>query len=146
MTIVPAQVTKMMHININVSDYNASKAFYEQLGFRSVFETEDKADAEAAVGLGMLPYELKATPRCSFPMVRCWTSLSGPTPWTVVHLMSTSIIAEFNRAALSQPSLMLRAADAERGTAFQRRYVEMAQTENTARLFYGISMDPYSNS
>ena len=24
-TVVPAQVTKMMHININVSDYNASK-------------------------------------------------------------------------------------------------------------------------
>ena len=118
-TVVPAQVTKMMHININVSDYNASKAFYEQLGFRSVFETEDKADAEAAAGLGMPPYELKATPMqlpdgSMLDLIEWTDPVDSRSPYE--HVNHRGI----NRVALltTQLDALLEKVDAERGTAF----------------------------
>ena len=118
-TVAPAQVTKMMHININVSDYDASKAFYERLGFRSVFETEDKADAEAAAGLGMPPYELKATPMqlpdgSMLDLIEWTDPVDTRSPYE--HVNHRGI----NRVALltTQLDALLEKVDAERGTAF----------------------------
>ena len=85
MTVVPAQVTKMMLSTSTFQTTMPQRHFYEQLGFRSVFETEDKADAEAAARLGMPLTSSKATPM-QLPDGSMLDLIGGPTPWTVFRL------------------------------------------------------------
>lgn len=56
-------VREVMHYNINVSDFEASKSFYQMLGFRVLLETDvDVTDPAEAQGLNLPPYSLKAAP------------------------------------------------------------------------------------
>ncbi|ARN75826.1 VOC family protein [Oceanicoccus sagamiensis] len=53
----------LLHYNINVSDFEASKAFYQLLGFSVLLEVDvDVPDAAEAQGLNLAPYSLKAAP------------------------------------------------------------------------------------
>ena len=51
----------ILHANINCSDFEQSRLFYEKLGFVSLLESDAEASAEAAAGLHMPPYQLHAS-------------------------------------------------------------------------------------
>jgi len=52
-------VTGMLHVNVNCSDYELSRAFYERLGFRVVWEVPETNTAEVAAAVGMPPYRVR---------------------------------------------------------------------------------------
>lgn len=52
-------VTGLVHVNINCSDYERSKAFYEVLGFKEVWPVPETNTAEVAAAVGMPPYRVK---------------------------------------------------------------------------------------
>lgn len=55
-------ITGFFHININCSDYERSRAFYERLGFRVVFEIpadEQGPEIGQALGLGARPFSVR---------------------------------------------------------------------------------------
>jgi len=52
-------VTGMMHANINCSDYEKSRAFYEMLGFKVVWEVPETNTPEVAAAVGMPPYRVR---------------------------------------------------------------------------------------
>ncbi len=52
-------VTGLLHVNINVSDFDRSRAFYELLGFRVIMDVEPNGSAEVAAAVGMEPYVVR---------------------------------------------------------------------------------------
>lgn len=52
-------VTGMLHVNVNCSDYERSRAFYERLGFRVIWEVPETNTAEVAAAVGMPPYRVR---------------------------------------------------------------------------------------
>ena len=52
-------LTGMVHVNINVSNFERSKAFYEALGFRMVWRVPPTNSPEVAAAVGMPPYRVK---------------------------------------------------------------------------------------
>jgi catechol 2,3-dioxygenase-like lactoylglutathione lyase family enzyme len=52
-------IVSFMHANINCSDLEQSRCFYEMLGFTPVVEGDSEATAEFAAALDMPPYELR---------------------------------------------------------------------------------------
>jgi catechol 2,3-dioxygenase-like lactoylglutathione lyase family enzyme len=49
----------MAHVNVNCSDFNRSRRFYELLGFRVVWEVEPKGSPEISAAVGMPPYTVR---------------------------------------------------------------------------------------
>ena len=52
-------VSGMVHININVSDFDRSRSFYEALGFRLIWMVPPTNSPEVAAAVGMPPYRVK---------------------------------------------------------------------------------------
>jgi glyoxylase I family protein len=52
-------ITGMVHININCSDYEKSKIFYEMLGFEEFWQVPETNTPEVAAAVGMKPYKVK---------------------------------------------------------------------------------------
>lgn len=52
-------VSGMVHVNINVSDFDRSRAFYEAIGFRLIWMVPPTNSAEVAAAVGMPPYRVK---------------------------------------------------------------------------------------
>lgn len=52
-------VTGMFHVNVNCSDYERSRAFYERLGFQVIWEVPETNTAEVAAAVGMPPYRVR---------------------------------------------------------------------------------------
>lgn len=52
-------VSGMVHVNINVSDFERSRAFYEVLGFRLFWMVPPTNSPEVAAAVGMPPYRVK---------------------------------------------------------------------------------------
>ncbi len=52
-------VTGLVHVNINVSDFERSRRFYEALGFRLFWMVPPTNTAEVAAAVGMPPYEVR---------------------------------------------------------------------------------------
>ncbi len=52
-------ITGLVHVNINCSNYERSKAFYEVLGFREVWQVPETNTPEVAAAVGMPPYRVK---------------------------------------------------------------------------------------
>ena len=52
-------ISGMVHININVSDFYRSRAFYEALGFRLIWTVPPTNSVEVAAAVGMVPYRVK---------------------------------------------------------------------------------------
>ncbi|MFC1591850.1 VOC family protein [Thermodesulfobacteriota bacterium] len=52
-------ITGIMSVNINCSNYEQSRLFYENLGFSSVMEFEDNGSAETAAAFGMPSYHVR---------------------------------------------------------------------------------------
>ena len=52
-------ITGLVHVNINVSSFERSKVFYENLGFRLIWMVPSTNSAEVAAAVGMPPYRVK---------------------------------------------------------------------------------------
>ncbi|MBM4245187.1 MAG: VOC family protein [Deltaproteobacteria bacterium] len=52
-------ITGLVHVNINCSDYDRSRAFYELLGFQELWRVPETNTAEVAAAVGMPPYRVK---------------------------------------------------------------------------------------
>ena len=52
-------VTRLVHVNINCSDFDRSLRFYELLGFQKVIDVPPKNTPEVAAAVGMPPYTVK---------------------------------------------------------------------------------------
>ena len=52
-------IAGMIHVNINCSDYDRSKAFYEVLGFKEILRIPETNTAELAAAVGMPPSRVK---------------------------------------------------------------------------------------
>jgi catechol 2,3-dioxygenase-like lactoylglutathione lyase family enzyme len=51
-------IVGMVHVNINCSNYEKSKAFYEMLGFEEFWPVPETNTAEVAAAVGMPPYRV----------------------------------------------------------------------------------------
>jgi catechol 2,3-dioxygenase-like lactoylglutathione lyase family enzyme len=49
----------MLHVNVNCSDYERSRTFYERLGFRVLWEVPETNTPEVAAAVGMPPYRVR---------------------------------------------------------------------------------------
>ena len=67
----------MVHVNINCSDYAASKKFYEMLGFEEVWRVPETNTAEVAAAVGMPPYSVNGA----------LLALKGSQPALVIDLL-----------------------------------------------------------
>lgn len=54
-------IKAIFHVNVNCSDFERSKAFYEQLGFQTVLDLPTGGDAELAAGLALPECEGRAS-------------------------------------------------------------------------------------
>lgn len=52
-------ISGMVHININCSDFDRSRAFYEVLGFKEFWAVPETNTPEVAAAVGMPPYRVK---------------------------------------------------------------------------------------
>ena len=52
-------LTGLVHVNINVSSFERSRAFYETLGFRLIWMVPSTNSTEVAAAVGMPPYRVK---------------------------------------------------------------------------------------
>lgn len=55
----PLHITGVLHVNINVSDFERSRAFYEQLGFRVLMEVDPDGSGDVAAAVGMESYTVR---------------------------------------------------------------------------------------
>ena len=52
-------VIGICHVNVNCSDYDRSRAFYERLGFEVLWEVPETNTPEVAAAVGMPPYRVR---------------------------------------------------------------------------------------
>lgn len=52
-------ISGMVHVNINCSDYERSRAFYEMLGFEENWIVPETNTPEVAAAVGMPPYKVR---------------------------------------------------------------------------------------
>lgn len=52
-------ITGLLHININCSDFDRSQAFYEMLGFQVLMPVEPRGSGDVAAAVGMTSYTLR---------------------------------------------------------------------------------------
>lgn len=52
-------LTGLVHVNINVANFERSRAFYERLGFRLIWMVPTTNSTEVAAAVGMPPYRVK---------------------------------------------------------------------------------------
>ncbi len=52
-------INGLVHVNINCKDYDASRKFYEMLGFEEMWVVPPTNTPEVAAAVGMPPYRVK---------------------------------------------------------------------------------------
>ncbi len=52
-------ITGIMHVNVNCSDYERSREFYAMLGFKVRWEVPERNSPEVAAAVGMPPYRVR---------------------------------------------------------------------------------------
>jgi glyoxylase I family protein len=52
-------IAGMVHVNVNCSDYDRSRRFYEMLGFKVIWEVPERNTSEVAAAVGMPPYHVR---------------------------------------------------------------------------------------
>jgi len=52
-------ISALVHVNINVSDFDRSRVFYEALGFRLIWMVPPTNSPEVCAAVGMPPYRVK---------------------------------------------------------------------------------------
>ena len=86
----PVNIQGMVHVNVNCSDFDRSRRFYELLGFEVVWEVEPQGSPEISAAVRMPPYTvqgavmaLAANPRAPAIDLLEWqdpTDPDGPYP------------------------------------------------------------------
>lgn len=80
-------ISGLVHVNINVADFDRSRAFYGALGFRLIWMVPETNSAEVAAAVGMPPYRVKgglmalegADPPLTLDILE-WKSPNDPAP------------------------------------------------------------------
>ena len=54
-------INGILHVNVNCSNYERSRRFYEMLGFKTLWEVPEKNSPEVAAAVGMPPYHVKGS-------------------------------------------------------------------------------------
>lgn len=70
-------ITGLVHFNINCSDYERSKRFYEAIGFREIWQVPETNTPEVAAAVGMPPYRVRGA----------LLALEGVTPPLIIDLL-----------------------------------------------------------
>lgn len=70
-------VTGLVHFNVNCSDYERSRSFYEALGFREIWQVPETNTPEVAAAVGMPPYRVRGA----------LLALEGSSPPLVIDLL-----------------------------------------------------------
>ncbi len=70
-------ITGMVHVNINCTDYDVSKRFYEMLGFEEIWQVPPTNTPEVAAAVGMPPYRVKGA----------LLALKGSNPPVIIDLL-----------------------------------------------------------
>jgi catechol 2,3-dioxygenase-like lactoylglutathione lyase family enzyme len=70
-------ITGLVHVNVNCSDYDRSREFYERLGFRELWRVPETNTPEVAAAVGMPPYRVKGA----------LLALAGASPPLVIDLL-----------------------------------------------------------
>jgi catechol 2,3-dioxygenase-like lactoylglutathione lyase family enzyme len=70
-------ITGLVHFNVNCSDYDRSRRFYEALGFREIWQVPETNTPEVAAAVGMPPYRVRGA----------LLALEGSSPALVVDLL-----------------------------------------------------------
>ena len=52
-------ITAILHININCSDFDRSRTFYEMLGFKLLMQVLPEGTGDVAAAVGMASYTVK---------------------------------------------------------------------------------------
>ena len=52
-------ITGLVHVNVNCSNFDRSRTFYEMLGFEHLMDVPPTNTAEVAAAVGMPPYQVK---------------------------------------------------------------------------------------
>ncbi|MEE4145124.1 MAG: VOC family protein [Halieaceae bacterium] len=52
-------ITGLLHINVNCSDFDRSRAFYEMLGFKVLMPVQPEGTGDVAAAVGMMSYTLR---------------------------------------------------------------------------------------
>ena len=52
-------ITGLVHVNVNCSDFDRSRRFYESLGFEHMMDVPPTNTSEVAAAVGMPPYRVK---------------------------------------------------------------------------------------
>lgn len=122
-------ITHIFHVNVNCSDLDVSKPFYERLGFQSVLDLPTGGDASLARGLDLPDCDGRATimmldpeqPRQTRLDLLEWTQPRDPAPpyehlgrlgIARLALRSTDLAADYERLVaddvdvLSEPQMM----------------------------------------
>lgn len=70
-------VKGLVHFNVNCSDYERSRRFYEALGFKELLRVPETITPEVAAGVGMPPYRVRGA----------LLALEGARPAVVLDLL-----------------------------------------------------------
>ncbi len=70
-------VSGMIHVNINCSNFERSRPFYEALGFRVIWQVPSTNSKEVAAAVGMPPYQVNGA----------LMALEGSQPPVVIDLL-----------------------------------------------------------
>ena len=105
-------ITGMVHVNINCSDFDRSKAFYEMLGFREFWRVPETNTPEVAAAVGMPPYRVKgalmqlqnASPPVTIDLLEWIEPHSNESPYKTLYqrgiarlaLASSDLKADYN--------------------------------------------------
>eukprot|EP01035_Chromulina_nebulosa_P055818 gene55818-76504_t len=113
----------MVHVNINVSDFDRSRTFYEALGFKLVWRVPPTNSVEVAAAVGMQPYRVKgglmALEGAAHPVVIDLLEWETPKdtapPYTAVPppAMSVNIAVGSNSPITGVTRITVRAARTE---------------------------------
>jgi glyoxylase I family protein len=70
-------ISGLVHVNINCSDFDRSKVFYEGLGFREFYSVPETNTPEIAAAVGMPPYRVKGA------LMMLEDATGSPLPFTI---------------------------------------------------------------
>lgn len=70
-------ITGLVHFNVNCSDFERSRRFYEVIGFRQIWQVPETNTPEVAAAVGMPPYRVRGA----------LLALEGASPPVVIDLL-----------------------------------------------------------
>jgi len=112
-------VTGMVHFNVNCSDFERSRRFYQALGFHVVWEVPEEGGADVGRGVGLGPYRLRGAlmalerdPRVVIDLLEWKEPRDGAPPYARLNHLGIARVA-FATSDLDADVAELRARGVE---------------------------------